>query len=385
MSMGSGRVWRRSRVAVILSSEQDAVAWRERYSRGETLDQTPYGYHLAQDEFDMRWSTARAESPFEKRVRTALAARLGFDVLHVWRNRRLIRESDVVWTHTEREHLAVAALQLLTPAHRRVAVLAQSVWLWDIWPTWGRAHRWLVARLLRTHSIEAVHSRVNRAVSETAVPGRRVVLVPFGTASPFSVATDSESREASPTKVVLAVGNDADRDWRTLAAVAAMMPDTRFRVASSSRHARQVDWPVNVLREPAASRAELRALYRDADAVVVPLRENQHASGATACIEAMWSGRPLVVTAVGGIDDYVRGAATLVERGNPDAMKAALESATTSESGAPDRAGVDDRGLTQRDYVNRYVSITRSLLGQQEWDQSVSAFAPVRRSSDSAD
>jgi hypothetical protein len=139
-------------------------------SRGHD-DLTPYGYDLAGDRFDMVWSVAAPEGRLGRALRVRIANALGFDLVHAWRNRTLLFRADVIWTHTEREHLAVALLQRFRRRSRRVPVLAQSVWLWDAWQTWGAPRRALVGWLLRTHPVEAVHSARNRDVSRRAVPG----------------------------------------------------------------------------------------------------------------------------------------------------------------------------------------------------------------------
>lgn len=361
-------------VVVVLGADQDAAEWRQRHARGETLDETPYGYDRAEPVVRLSWTRSRPESVRARRWRRSVAGRLGFDIVHVWRNRRLIRSADVVWTHTEREHLAVALLQLLVRKGTRVPVLAQSVWLWDAWARWGATRRRFVAALLRTHAIEVVHSRVNRDIARRSVPGRTVELVPFGSATS---APPTARQESEAEMLVLAVGNDADRDWAVLSEAAARLPNARFRVASSSPRASAIEWPSNATVRPAATRSELMELYAAASVVVVPLKENRHASGATACIEALSVGRPLVVTSAGGVDDYVRDEARLVDVGDADGLADALADALAGRVDAPSADAAERRGISQRDYVNRYLLVTAWMLGRQGWDAAVSDFAPV--------
>lgn len=358
----------RPKVVVALSYDQDAVRWRDRHARGEVLDATPYGYHRAADAFDLRWTVSHAEGRLAGRIRRALAARLGFDVVHVWRNRALLRRADAIWTHTEREHLAIAAVL----GRRAPPVLAQSVWLWDAWPGWGRARRRLVAALLRRHPIEVVHSEVNLVDARAAVAGRRVELLPFGTQALPSVRGD---RPVEPP-VVVSVGNDADRDWPLLAAAAERLPELSFRVISSSRAARDVRWPPNAERIASVTRASLTAAMREATCVVVPVRPNRHASGTTSCIEALGAGRPMVVSRAGGLARYVEGAARLVPPGDADALTSAIRAAADGRVEAPAPGEDRARGLTQADYVERYVRVTRWLLGA-DWDPAISRFMPL--------
>ncbi len=90
-----------------------------------------------------------------RRWRIALAGRFGFDMVHAWRNRRVLFAADVVWTHTEVEHLAVSFLQKLIPRYRHTRMLAQTIWLWDRWPELSRARRQLYTWLLRSKPLSA--------------------------------------------------------------------------------------------------------------------------------------------------------------------------------------------------------------------------------------
>lgn len=356
------------RVVIALAHDLDVERWRERFARGEVLDETPYGYHRAAERFELAWTVSHRESRSVARARRALAARLGFDLVHIWRNRRLLRSADAIWTHTEREHLAVAAVV----SSGGPPVLAQSVWLWDAWRGYGALRRAVVARLLRRHRIEVVHSSVNLADARAAVPGRRVELLPFGSAGLPSV----REVEPPPRPSALAVGNDADRDWPLLAAAARRLPAVSFRVVSGSRAARDVAWPVNVDLTRTATRESLAAWMAQSRCVVVPLRPNRHASGTTSCIEAMSAGRPMVVSSAGGLQEYVEGAARLVEPGDLDELVRGIEDAVAGIVAGPPGAAQRDRGLTQRDYVGRYALVTAWMLGGS-WDPAVSAFAPV--------
>jgi hypothetical protein len=74
---------------------------------------------------------------------------LGVDLLHACRNRVGMLNSDAIWTHTEREHLAVSLLLKLWRKTKRPRLIANSVWLADHWhdlPSWKEAlYRWLMA------------------------------------------------------------------------------------------------------------------------------------------------------------------------------------------------------------------------------------------------
>lgn len=367
----------RTRVLVVLRRGLDPDAWRLRHANGEAWDRTPYGYDLAGAEFELEWARDRPEGVLGRLARTTVRRILGFDLVHVWRNRAALRAADVVWTHTEREHLAVAALKRLAPRRYPAHSVAQSVWLWDGWDAFSPLRRWLYRRLLGAHDLEIVLSSVNRAVSDARVPGRTVLRIPFGTQGVDGSRGDAENGDG----VVLALGNDRHRDWELLMTVARSHRDLSFIVGSLADEVRRLPWPPNVTVCATSSVRELARLYAQASVAVIPLHENRHASGCTVAIEAMSAGIPLVVTDVGGIDEYVAGSgATLVAAGDAvgfaTAIRGALHSPTSASAGP--RAYVE-RGLTQADYVERLAIVTRALVSGIEIDERVSRFEAVRR------
>ena len=64
-------------------------------------------------EFALNYAQDTSESAPVRFMRRGLKAALGFDFIHAWRNRHAILQSDVIWTHTEQEHLAVALVLLM--------------------------------------------------------------------------------------------------------------------------------------------------------------------------------------------------------------------------------------------------------------------------------
>ena len=78
------------RVAVIVRFGLNPQQWAQRYARGEVVDETPYAYHLAEQWFAVDWSKDRREGPVARWWRLSVRHLLGFDFVHVWRNRRII-------------------------------------------------------------------------------------------------------------------------------------------------------------------------------------------------------------------------------------------------------------------------------------------------------
>ncbi len=131
-------------------------------------------------------------------LRLGLRVVTGFDLLHAFRQRRALRAADVIWTHTESQFLAVAAVLAFAP--RRPRILGQSVWLFDRWPRLNPLHRLLYRRLIRMVDVLTVHSSDNLAVARALFPDKRVLCVPFGIPAETMIAP--VLRPARPLRIL---------------------------------------------------------------------------------------------------------------------------------------------------------------------------------------
>ncbi|CAB3768482.1 glycosyltransferase [Paraburkholderia solisilvae] len=340
------------------------------YRQGENIG-CLYGYHHAEsDEFHLTYSEDVRESRSVKLVRRALKALLGFDMIHTWRNREQILRSDVVWTHTEHEHLAVALLLALNARrfrHRaRPLLLAQSIWLLDKWPGYGVLRRWLYHKLLAHADVLTTHSSVNAALCRRYLR-RDATQVFYGlNTGDFPVRQPAAWAPHTPVRIA-AIGNDRDRDWRTL--IEAFGHDARYavKIATRRRIPASLRAP-NVEIASASGIVKQRELYDWADVIVVPLRENSHVSGLTVTLEAAAVGKPMIVADVGGLQEYFPPhAARYVPPHDPRALRAALERLIAAPDDALRQARAAAAELLSRDFTtqhfaHQHVRITRDLL-----------------------
>jgi hypothetical protein len=342
------------------------------YRKGENIGSL-YGYHHAESpEFALNYAQDAREGKPVRFVRRALKAALGFDFIHAWRNRDAMLNSDVIWTHTEQEHLAVA-LVLLMQAKKggaRPLLLAQSVWLLDRWPGYGGLRRAFYKRLL------ARADRLTTLASENAALckeffGRAATPLLYGlNTHDFPLCPPSHWKPHTPVRVA-AIGNDRDRDWTTL--VAALRDDARYEVRIATRR-----------RMPASARAanveivrvsgiqQQHALYDWADIIVVPLRPNTHASGITVMLEAAALGKPMIVTKVGALDDYFDDkAAFYIEPFNAQQLREAVNALVDNPARALAQAReaceqLSARDLTTENYARQHAQLTREMLLERD-------------------
>jgi glycosyltransferase involved in cell wall biosynthesis len=340
------------------------------YRPGENIG-CLYGYHHAEsDEFQLSYSQDAKESKPVRLVRRALKTLLGFDLIHTLRNRDEMLRSGVIWTHTEQEWLS-AALMLLMNGKRETQplLLAQSVWLIDKWPNYGVLRRWFYHKLIGRADLLTTLARDNAELCREYF-GRDATQLFYGlNTCDFPVQQPKAWQPNTPLRIA-AIGNDRDRDWETL--IKAVGNDPRFavRLATRRRIPRALR-SLNVQVAPAAGLKKQRELYDWADVVVVPLRPNTHASGITVMLEAAAVGKPMVVTNVGGLEDYFSArAAAYVPPFDADALREALLGLIASPDQALQQAQAASMQLVSRDhttqhYAQQHVKLTRDLLRQQ--------------------
>jgi glycosyltransferase involved in cell wall biosynthesis len=353
---------RKPRVLLHLDHGRSLETWQRKFESGVVGDPAPYGYYYAADYVELAYSADHPESKLLRFLRRGIAYTLGFDILHAWRNRCALADAEVIWTHTEHEHLAVGLLVrlgLVPP----VNLVAQSVWLWDSWSSMSGWRRGLYRWLLAPASIHTTLSPDNAAFG-SSVLGEPVLAVPFGI-DPREMLEPTAN--PGPVVRVVAPGNDRHRDWSTLREVARSTSRLDVVVLSHRRRARRlVDAAVPNFRvESPSSRPEVLEAFRSAHVVAVPLSPNMHASGITVALEALTMSRALVITDVGGVRYYFGDAALYAAVGDPVSLRQAVETAADERIGEETLAGAREqvyvRGITERDYGLRHVALTALL------------------------
>lgn len=357
------------RVFVHLARGFGAAQWRRRWDRGEIIglnDHLPYGYFHAEElGCSVAYSEDRPERLPGLLLRLGVRALLGFDFVHAWRNRRSIFSSDVVWTHTESQHLAVLLLRCFARGAHRPKIIAQSVWLFDEWPRLSPLKRRLFTWLLAKADILTVHSPENLRVARALFPHCRSRMVPFGVRA--DAMTHRGERPAHRPLRVLSLGSDRHRDWQTLVAAVEGSRDCELRIVAPHLPP-ALTRAANVTNVHPRTNEELAALYDWADLVALALTPNLHASGITVIEEATVFGVPVVCTDTGGLAAYfAEGEVRYVPVGQPASLSEAIAELAGDDAGR--RRMVDgaqqhmsEAGLTSRDFARRHAELSRELL-----------------------
>lgn len=347
-----------------LGYEWDIARFKERYDRGESTEYTPYELHLVQRPgVTVAFSSNQGHRP-PGRLARIINRRLHFAIDYAWRNRRALAASDAVWTMSESEAFAVAALMWLRVIPRR-PIIGTAIWLFHNWPTLPPLTRSLFRLLSRYIDVLTVHS--NLCLDAAATSGLRtsVELSPFGVSgTSFQPLPPRAAAQDEPIRV-LAAGNDWTRDWQTL--LAAFGGDDRFVLSAWTMALDEGDLArVDNLRLPKpSSLAAIRQMYAEADVVVVPMVDNLY-SGITVALEAVAQERTVVSTATGGVPTYfAEGEVRYVPPGDAEALRdAALAAREPGVAAMIQRARARFMAgdYTTRGMIDRYLALTRRSL-----------------------
>lgn len=258
--------------------------------------------------------------------------RAGWLLAQAWWLVRQQREVDVVVAVHEAAALSALAL-------RRLRILRRPVLVMTVAATDPRHRHGLRGQLNRWALRGADRLTVFASVQRTplaatlGVEPDRVRFLPLGVDVDFF-----RPRPVPATVPVLAVGTNPGKDYPTLVRAlpadlaCVIVTDARNRAAAEAVAAgKQVTFRADV------PIAELRDAYAAAATMVVPLRQVDFSSGQTVLLEALAMDRPVIVSDVSGIDDYVApGVVTLVPPGDVAALGAALRQHRPPEGRARD-------------------------------------------------
>lgn len=312
------------KVYVEMPGDLDAVDWRRRHDAGLVPDAAPYGLHrLADDSTAVTFRRPRHGERSRRLLHLARGRLEGLDVVSAVTDvaSRQRSRADVRLAMDERSGIPAALLA-------GPPVVSGVAWLEDpaSFPAWYVA----LARLaLRRSAAVFTQCRpmIEPITDAFGVPADRVFAIRLGIdARHFSPAPWPEG-----TPTVFSVGDDRMRDHDTLVAAVAAAAGDRGDIRLELATTLPIDMPdgLGVIHARRMDEA-VRQCYARASVVAIALKPTRQGSGLTVILEAMASGRPLVVTANPGLEQYVDHGVTglLVPQGDVRAMAQAVRSLT---------------------------------------------------------
>lgn len=357
------------KVFVHLSTGQNAHDWEQQWRDKKLIgfnDPSPYGYARANAlGCDVVFSKGKPESYFKKYFRGFLRLCLGFDYIHALNNKAEIYQSDVVWTHTETQYLAVALMFLLNPELTRPKLIGQSVWLFDQWHklTWFK--KLLFKKLIKYVDVMTVHSTENLTFANKVFPSKNIEYVRYGV--PSEVKYPFKDKPLAPIEV-LALGNDKHRDWKTLVEALGNQTDINLTIITTKLKSSEYLQYKNIKIAQLNSQDELVDHFNSANIMVIPLKDNMHASGITVMQESALMGVPIVVTDTGGLRDYFdENCVHYIPTNNAKALREAVlklskDSAQMALLANNAQSRICSGEIDCQAYIQRHVDISRALL-----------------------
>ncbi|RKR72937.1 glycosyl transferase family 1 [Frondihabitans australicus] len=321
---------------VLFPEGRDVAGWAERHGRGETPGLWPYGLdglraldpdaRIAELAKPTRFEAARARLLPGRRPKLGSAA---------------TAEVGITWDEN------TGRLMALTRPHERM--YTGVIWVTDLVARGRDTGR--MREILREMDGLWVISRGQLEPLRDFVGDDGPPIAYFR----FGVDADFFPYRPYPTQpLVVSVGGDRDRDAATLFAaleqVHESVPEARIVVQTTST----LTAPRGVETVAHLSHRELADLYAEASVVAIATGQNLHASGMTVSLEAMATGRPVVMTRTPGIEDYVDHGSTglLVPVGDAEALSEGVvrllgDPRLAEAYGRAGRAEVEEWGTTR--------------------------------------
>jgi len=219
------------------------------------------------------------------------------------------------------------------------------------------ARRFYLSAYRRLHAIVAYGwGEVDALRAWLGEGGPEVVFVPFGVDTGYFTPDPDRPLEAD----VVSIGTDPRRDFPLLVRLAERLPERTFRVVASVDHVRALGTvPPNVTVETEVPFPAVRDRLAGARVVVLPVRDNSYSGATTVLLQAMATGKPVVVSRTAAIargyhlEDGVN--VRLVPPGDLDALEGAVvellsDAERAAALGARARATVEHH-LTWQQYA----------------------------------
>ncbi len=309
------------RAYVPLPHGLSARVWADRHSAGDVPDSSPYGLHrLADHDVAVEFGEAQLGRVAGRIAASGRYRLSGAEIVEALSMRGRSTAADAILAYDERTGIPAALV------HRREH------------PPVALGIGWLTTRADTPRPLAALAARaLPRATTvwSQCAPVLDLMGPEWGVASarkqfvPLGIDTDFYALQPQPEHpgLVVSAGEDRYRDHALLiaavAAARAHTPSVHLELATGL----PVHLPPDLGRlHTGRLDGRMRDLYRRSSVVAIALHPTVTGSGLTVVLEAMASGRPVIVTANPGIDDYLTHGehGLLVPPGDVDAFTKAI-------------------------------------------------------------
>ena len=226
------------------------------------------------------------------------------------------RRADVVFCYYESAALLILLL-------RRVFFFHAKVVVYDIGVGGSWRLRDIILRRVLPRADMLLPLGYNQTTKLLEMGARPRTIHPVLDATDCDFFSDVEDK---PDGYILAVGDDISRDFLTLLKASKGL---KYEIVIRSKTSSGADWSntnVRFIRQRLSAK-DYQKMIAGAVLVVLPLHPSTHAGGITTLLEAMSSGRAIVVSNSPGLGDYLQDGKTcyVVPPGDPVALRKAIE------------------------------------------------------------
>lgn len=333
------------RVHVDLPGEFDHAGWPERHARGEVADVLPFGLNKLERHGITTTFRRPLEQPAVLELARKVRGRLGHadpvsTVIDSLRPDR--RRADAILCWNERGGAPSALVPGSAP------VVWNPTWLQDpelVVPALRRMVRWAIPR---SAAIYHFSDPMCRALE-------RAWGMPDGTVRRVRLGIDEQYYRPQPFPedghTVVSVGDDSRRDFdllvRSVQGVVDAGVPARVEIATVRK---EVEVPEHLgLVHRRRMEGLLPDLHARCSVVAIAVGEGGAGSGLTALLEAMALGRPVVMTANPGMEEYIEDGVTglLVPPGDQVALRDAITSLLKDPQAAAEMGRAGRRRVEQ--------------------------------------
>lgn len=328
------------KVAVVLGYgiASNIDSWSDSYKNDEVNDTLPYGYDRANDD---RINVEYVKlNKFENGL--LFNKYLKYAYLYYIKLPLLLFKYDVIWTHYDNDALYIARLRGIPFLNKYMPKqIANFVWLVDNSKAYNDRKIKYISKLL--NRIEKIiyhsNSETNKFIDVFETRVDKLQHVHFGIN--FDAYSDEKpvvkpKSVANYKEYILSVGSDVHRDIELLDNLACEFPNKVFVLCTCNPHYLTKQYKSKNMTVLSANLSEMRYLYANCSCVIIPLKYNEHVSGCTTLLEAAAMKKPVIITEVPGIRDYVveNETALLVPINNLELFSTALDKLESNKEDA---------------------------------------------------
>lgn len=342
--------------------------WEKKYKEKQAFDKMPYGYCWVEDK-DIRVTYLSLNKTEKKML-------LNIDILmkiyfYMIKMPFLSFKFDAIWTHNDRETLFYGFLKTLPIFRKLPPIIGNIIWLTDKKINNKKLKKY--GKYLNKISNITVLSKAQIEILERDfnINRSKINFVRYGLNEKIYSDKNEKSKPkaiADKKEYILMVGTDIDRDIQMFKQITLNLKEENFIFASNNIEYLNDKYEKNVTTMK-CNLKEMKWLYGNSKYIIMPLKENAHASGCTTLIEAGFQGKAIITNSIRGLEDYYLEGTTaeIVDKNDLGAFLEAMKKLENKEYRNKIELSTYDffmnkNDFTSKTYANEFLKLTKSVI-----------------------